>query len=92
MKTGFLKKTIRHIFKGFGWVPVLLVALLVFGAVSCVAPETNSGQMVVAVSILPQSGFVKAVGGDRVEEVVMVPPGADPHTYEVTTDQMVQLS
>jgi zinc transport system substrate-binding protein len=47
---------------------------------------------VVAVTILPQADFVEAVGGDKVEVVVMVPPGASPHTYEVTPDQMTQLA
>ena len=44
------------------------------------------------VSILPQQEFVRSVGGDRVEITVMVPPGASPHSYEVTPAQMVKLS
>lgn len=56
-------------------------------------PEVNlSGKIVVAVTILPQAGIVETIGGDKVEVVVMVPPGASPHTYEVTPDQMTQLS
>jgi zinc transport system substrate-binding protein len=47
---------------------------------------------VVAVTLLPQAGFVENIGGDKVEVVVMVPPGASPHTYEVTPDQMTKLS
>ena len=30
--------------------------------------------------------------GDKVDVITMVPPGAEPHTYEVTPAQMVQLS
>ena len=77
------------------WPAVLLAVctlLLVFGVTSCTTQKAEAKRMVVAVSILPQSGFVEAVGGDKVETVVMVPPGADPHTYEVTPDQMVKLS
>ena len=48
--------------------------------------------MVVAVTLLPQAAFVEAVAGQQVEVVVMVPPGASPHTYEVTPEQMVALS
>jgi len=59
---------------------------------SCVSPEAGSDKIIVAVSILPQAGFVDAIGGDRVEVLVMVPPGADPHTYEVTPDKMAKLS
>jgi len=46
----------------------------------------------VAVTILPQREFVARVGGDKVDITVMIPPGASPHTYEVTPAQMVQLS
>ncbi len=71
----------------------LLFILLSVSSVSCSSPyETTDDATVVAVTILPQAGFVEAVGGDRVEVVVMVPPGASPHTYEVTPDQMVLLS
>jgi len=44
------------------------------------------------VTVLPQVEFVNAVGGDRVEVTTMVPPGANPHTYEVTPAQMTKLS
>lgn len=39
----------------------------------------------------PQEEFVKRVGGDRVNVTVMVPPGADPHTYEPLPNQMKQV-
>ncbi len=52
----------------------------------------EDGRYVVAVTILPQQAFVEAVGGNLVDVLVMVPPGAEPHTYEVTPDQMVKLS
>ena len=61
-------------------------------ATSCGTGKVDSGKMVVAVTILPQAGFVENIGGDKVEVVVMVPPGASPHTYEVTPDQMTKLS
>jgi zinc transport system substrate-binding protein len=71
---------------------LLLLAGSLLAVAGCGAEAEDSGKTVVAVSILPQAGFVKAVGGDRVEVIVMVPPGASPHTYEVTPDQMTQLS
>ena len=33
-----------------------------------------------------------AVGGDRVEVTVLVPPGAEPHTYEPTPSQMKDVA
>lgn len=46
----------------------------------------------VAVTIIPEATFVEKVGGDRVEVVTMVPPGASPENYQVSPKQMVDLS
>ena len=71
---------------------LLLTISLIAAAVGCNRETETTGKTVVAVTILPQAGFVEAIGGDKVEVVVMVPPGASPHTYEVTPDQMTKLS
>jgi len=46
----------------------------------------------VFVSIAPQRYFVQKIGGTHVNVSVLVPPGADPHTYEPKPRQMVELS
>lgn len=46
----------------------------------------------VAVSIIPQQEFVKAIGGDKVTTLLMVEPGNSPHTYEPKASQMKELS
>ncbi len=71
---------------------VVLTALAVVSVTSCAPEEADTGKILVAVTILPQADFVEAVGGDQVESIVMVPPGADPHTYELKPDQMAKLS
>ena len=71
---------------------LLLTVSLIPAAIGCDREAETTGKTVVAVTILPQAGFVEAIGGDKVEVVVMVPPGASPHTYEVTPDQMTRLS
>lgn len=71
---------------------MILTVVLVVLALTGTAEETDSDTLVVAVTILPQAGFVEAIGGDKVEVLVMVPPGASPHIYEVTPDQMIKLS
>jgi zinc transport system substrate-binding protein len=52
----------------------------------------NSEKIYVAVSIVPEASFVKAVGGDRVEVLTMIPPGADPENYAPGPKLMEQLS
>jgi zinc transport system substrate-binding protein len=48
--------------------------------------------IVVAVSVLPQAEFVEKVGGNRVKTVVVIPPGADPHTYESSPREIEGIS
>lgn len=52
----------------------------------------SSGKLCVAVSIVPQASFVKAVGGDLVEVLTMIPPGANPEDYAPGPQIMEQLS
>jgi zinc transport system substrate-binding protein len=57
------------------------------------AEVVDSGEpVVVAVSILPQAEFVEKVGGDKVKTVVIIPPGADPHTYEPSPRELGEVS
>ncbi|WP_321421901.1 metal ABC transporter solute-binding protein, Zn/Mn family [uncultured Methanobacterium sp.] len=52
---------------------------------------SSDGKIGVVVTVGPQEEFVKRVGGDKVNVTVMVPPGADPHTYEPLPSQMKQV-
>jgi zinc transport system substrate-binding protein len=78
--------------RAFLVIMVLLVVISLASAAGCNRATVTSGKLAVAVSILPQAGFVEAIAGDKVDIVIMVPPGASPHTYEVTPDQMTQLA
>lgn len=44
------------------------------------------------VSILPQKTFLKAIGGDKVNVVLMVQPGNSPHNYEPKPSQMIEIT
>ena len=44
------------------------------------------------VSVLPEQTFTEAIGGDKVNITVMVPPGQEPHTYEPKPSQMRKIS
>lgn len=71
---------------------IAVVLVMTVAACSTPAPAPVNDRTGVAVTILPQREFVASVGGDKVDITVMIPPGASPHTYEVTPAQMVQLS
>ena len=71
---------------------LLLLLSLLIASCSSSGIEESTDKIGVVVSILPQEEFVKSVGGNRVDITVMIPPGASPHTYEATPEQMVKLS
>lgn len=56
------------------------------------APASAEKPLVACVSVLPQKYFVERIAGNRAEVMVMVEPGAVPHTYEPTPRQMAALS
>jgi zinc transport system substrate-binding protein len=70
---------------------VRLTALLAL-ALPATASVFAAERIPVAVTLLPQQYFVERVGGDRVEVTVIVPPGADAHTYEPKPRQMAALA
>ncbi|MBW1778998.1 MAG: zinc ABC transporter substrate-binding protein, partial [Deltaproteobacteria bacterium] len=63
-------------------------------SVGLICPPTGDAadKFTVFVTLAPQKYFVEQIGKNRVEVHVMVPPGADPHTYEPKPRQMMALS
>ena len=72
----------------------VLVFIVTLLAAGCSQPPGAGGQetMKVAVTLPPQAEMVREVGGGHVEVQVVVPPGADPHTFEPTAGELVRLS
>lgn len=85
---------------------IVLSSILIFGllfSVGCSTKETTTDiestkdaaipeKPIVAVTITPEKSFVEAVCGDKVDVVVMVPPGNSPENYEPTPKEMEQFS
>lgn len=71
---------------------ILLLTVALAAGSGCGTPTSSSQKIGVAVSIMPQAGFVENIGCDKVDITVMVPQKADPHTYEPTPKQMKALS
>jgi zinc transport system substrate-binding protein len=68
---------------------IAAAACLLLGLMTAMAGCTGAdgdveddGRIVVVVTIPPQQEFVERVGGDHVRVILLVPPGADPHTHE----------
>ncbi|MDO5844443.1 MAG: zinc ABC transporter substrate-binding protein [Methanocorpusculum sp.] len=73
-------------------IPILIILTLIFTAGCIGETETDSGKPVIAVSIVPEETFVKAVCGDLCDVIVMIPSGSSPETYEPTPIEMEKFS
>lgn len=68
---------------------IIMVLLLIFSP--GVLPASAQPMKIVA-SIYPVGDMVKEVGGNRVEVLVLLPPGASPHAFEPTVKMALELS
>jgi zinc transport system substrate-binding protein len=77
---------------------ILIIIISVFLFAGVTLKKANLGliskeeKIGVVVSILPLAEFVEQVGKDKVEVTVIVPPGADPHLFELTPVQLKKIS
>jgi zinc transport system substrate-binding protein len=80
--------------------PIALSALLLLSMCACQAAglQSETGRassgavLTVAVGIVPEAAFVKAVAGDLADVVTLVPPGCSPANYQPKTEEMQALS
>ena len=54
--------------------------------------DNSTDQLTVAVSIVPQETFIKAVAGDLVDVVVLIPPGSSPANYQPSPQEMAKFN
>ncbi|MFW6113765.1 MAG: metal ABC transporter substrate-binding protein [Actinomycetota bacterium] len=69
-------------------VAAALAAALLFVPAGCGNDDEGNGVLRVAADIMPMADFCRCVGGDLVEVEMLIPAGASPHSYELTTEQM----
>lgn len=83
----------KKAFKNLSLLTLITTCLIL---VSCSKEKTTytevSGKLAVAVSIVPQETFVKAVAGDLVEVVTMIPSGQSPENFQPTPDLLEKFS
>lgn len=76
----------------------IILAALLLGAASLsscrLSPSSapTSDRLQIVVSIAPQKYFVERIGDRHVTVNAMVPPGAEPHTFEPKPEQLKALS
>ncbi|MCQ2466552.1 MAG: zinc ABC transporter substrate-binding protein [Clostridia bacterium] len=71
---------------------VLIVALLLLPLCSCARTEFfEEGKLKVVCTIYPVYDFTCQVAGDKADVKLLVKPGSDPHSWELSTDDMLLL-
>jgi len=73
--------------KIFHFLTVFIFLYMTFSAFPCFGEK-----LPVAASIFPVADMVKQVGGDYVEVISVIPPGASPHTYEPKPSVLKKIS
>jgi zinc transport system substrate-binding protein len=71
---------------------VLPLVLALLPACSRSEAPTNPGRLQVVTTLFPLYDFVRAVGGDRVQASLLLPPGVEPHGFEPKPEDMVRIS
>ena len=65
--------------------------LIICSTISCGRDVADSGNKIITVSIAPFKYFVEEIAGNDFTVNIMVPAGADPHTYEHFPEQISKL-
>lgn len=65
---------------------ILIIILVLFFAFTKndKAENNQASKVKVAATIFPLYDLVRSIGGEKVEAIIILPPGASPHTYEVS--------
>jgi zinc transport system substrate-binding protein len=70
----------------------LFVTILLVGLCLAELAYVETARIKVVASIFPLADFARAVGGERVEVITLIPSGASPHTFEPTPGILKRIS
>ena len=74
---------------------ILLCGLLLFGLAACGQAEEPTEEqpekLQVVTTVFPAYDFARAVGGDKAEVTLLLPPGAESHSYEPTPEDILSV-
>ncbi|MDR0570206.1 MAG: metal ABC transporter substrate-binding protein [Clostridiales Family XIII bacterium] len=54
-------------------------------------PRGDVGRLAVVSTVFPSYDFVREIAGDRVENVMLLPPGAESHSFEPTPQDIIRI-
>lgn len=69
----------------------VLCALLLLAACGPAAPPEESDRLQIAATVFPAYDFARAAAGDRADVTLLLPPGAESHSYEPTPADILRV-
>ena len=82
----------KKLIKNIALTVMIIITMCLFGCSSQEKNQRVGEKPIIAVSIVPEQSYVKAVCGDLVDMVTLVPPGSSPENYEPTAQEMEKFS
>ncbi len=76
---------------------ILAAAVAVFplsgcgSAASSAAPANDDGRLNIVATIFPPYDFAREITGDSADVTMLLPPGAESHTYEPTPQDIIAI-
>lgn len=71
---------------------IFIFSLLLSGCTEKGDETLRSEKLTVYATIYPLQDFAKKIGGDHVEVFAVIPPGTEPHDFEISAKTMVNIS
>ena len=71
---------------------ISLTAALLLLISGCSPSQNNSDKPRVIASLFPQYDFVRQIAQDKVEVILLLPPGVEAHAFEPTPSQIIQIT
>lgn len=68
-----------------------LLCVLLLAACAPAAPEPETGKLHIVAAIFPAYDFARAAAGDLAEVTMLLPPGAESHSYEPTPADILRV-
>ena len=71
---------------------LLLVLSLSLSLCACgAAPESDSGKLTIVTTVFPAYDFARQIAGERAEVTLLLPPGAEAHSFEPTARDLLRI-
>jgi len=75
---------------GLIFLTTLILGALIFNG--CTTAPQNTEKVTIVTTLFPLYEFTKEVGGDKVEVTLLLPPGAEAHTFEPKPSDIIKIN